>query len=248
VQLGNNVGISREDMKVELTTVEPPGNPKVIFDPEPHIEGAIRILGGRVPVAGRVFRVERGTVRFSGDDPANPALDIDAVYEGADSSATRINVHVGGTAKDVKLALTSSPPKPESELLAILAFGEPAPSGSLGAPGTQTTGATSPASSAAAGVGSAILTSGVNQLLSQSVLPIRTSLSTGASTLASASVELTERVRVQYIRLFATSVYGVQQDVNQFALDWRFRPRWLLRTVVGDRGTTTLDILWNRWY
>src|SRR5262249_39217147 len=80
-ELGNNVGISREDMKIELTTAEPPGNPKLIFDPEPRLEGAIRILGGTVPVAGRVFRVERGTVTFSGDDPANPALDVNAVYE-----------------------------------------------------------------------------------------------------------------------------------------------------------------------
>jgi translocation and assembly module TamB len=247
-ELGNNVGISREDMKIELTTVEPPGNPKLIFDPEPRLEGAIRILGGTVPVAGRVFRVERGTVTFSGDDPANPALDVNAIYEGADASATRINVHVGGTAKDVKLALTSSPPKSQNELLAILAFGEPAPSGGLAPTAPQAAGATAAAGVAAAGVGSAILTTGVNQLLSQSVIPIRTSLSTGASTLASASIELTERVRVQYIRLITTTLYGQPQDVNQFALDWRFKPRWLLRTVVGDRGTTTLDILWNRWY
>jgi hypothetical protein len=88
----------------------------------------------------------------------------------------------------------------------------------------------------------------VNQLLSQSVIPIRTSLTTGATTLASASVELTERVRVQYIRVFGATLYGQQQDANQFALDWRFKPRWLLRTVLGDRGTTTLDVLWNRWY
>jgi autotransporter translocation and assembly factor TamB len=246
LELGNNVGISREDMKVELSTLEPPGNPKLILDPEPRLEGAIRILGGRVPVAGRVFRIERGIVRFGGDDPANPALDVDAVYESSDTSGTRIHVHVGGTAKDVKLSLTSSPPKPESELLAILAFGEPSPSSGVG--GTPPTGGTAAATSAAAGVGSAILTSGVNQLLSQSIIPIRTSVSTGASTLASASVELTERVRVQYIRLFGATLYGQTQDVNQFALDWRFRPRWLLRTVVGDRGTTTLDVLWNRWY
>jgi hypothetical protein len=97
-------------------------------------------------------------------------------------------------------------------------------------------------------VGSAILTSGINQLLSQSILPIRTSLSTGAATLASASVELTERVRVEYIRQFGATQYGQPLDANQFALDWRFKPRWLLRTVVGDRGTTTLDVLWNRWY
>ena len=34
-------------------------------------------------------------------------------------------------------------------------------------------------------------------------------------------------MRVQYIRLFGASLYGQTQDVNQFALDWRFKPRWL---------------------
>jgi hypothetical protein len=247
-ELGENVGISREDMKIELQSADPPARPTLTL-PEERLEGAIRILGGRVPVAGRVFRIEHGVVSFSGTDLGDPALDIDAVYEGAEASGTRINVHVGGSAKNIKLALTSSPPKSESELLAILAFGEPT-SGS--APATPTpqggAGTTAGAATAAAGVGSAILTTGINQLLSQSVLPIRTSLATGASTTAAASLELTERVRFEYIRLLGTTLYGQPQDVNQFALDWRFQPRWLLRTVVGDRGTTTLDVLWNRWY
>jgi len=84
--------------------------------------------------------------------------------------------------------------------------------------------------------------------LSQSIFPIRTRVLTGSSTLASASLELTERVRFEYIRQFGTVRYGQPLDVNQFALDWRFKPRWLVRAVVGDRGTTTLDVLWNRWY
>ena len=98
------------------------------------------------------------------------------------------------------------------------------------------------------GVGTAVLTSGLNQLLSQSVIPIRTSISTGQSTLASASLQLSEQFRLEYIRQFGATLYGQPQDVNRFAFDWRFKPRWMLRTQVGDRGTTNIDVLWQRWY
>jgi len=248
VELGNNVGVSRDDMKVEVMTPRPPANPKLTMDGEAKLEGAIRILGGRIPVAGKVFNNERGVVRFGGNDSGNPSLDIDADYEGGDASPSRIMVHVGGTAKEMKLSLRSNPPKPESELLATLAFGEPAPGTSSTTGASAPGGGSSGAGTAAAGVGSAILTTGINQLLSQSIIPIRTSLKAGTATLASASVELTERVRVEYLRRFGASQYGQQQDVNQFAFDWRFRPRWMLRAQVGDRGTTSLDILWHRWY
>ncbi|HKQ70791.1 MAG TPA: translocation/assembly module TamB domain-containing protein [Polyangiaceae bacterium] len=251
VSLGDNVGISREDMKIELTTPPSPGNLKLTYDGEVTIDGAVRILGGRVTVGGRVFQVERGIVRFGGDDPADPVLDVDAVYQGGDTSGTRISVHVGGTAKNMKLTLQSSPSKSQSELLGILAFGEAAPAAS-GVPGTKSgtdVSGGSAVSSAAAGVGSAILTTGINQLLSQSVIPIRTSVSAGTSTAASASLDISERLRIEYIRNFvATSQLGRQMDLNLFAFNWRFKPRWMLRTIVGDRGTTSLDVLWQRWY
>ena len=31
-------------------------------------------------------------------------------------------------------------------------------------------------------------------------------------------------------------------------VDWRFRPRWTLRTTVGDRGSSIVDFLWNYRY
>jgi hypothetical protein len=252
VELGDDVGVSRDDLKVDLTTMPPPQNPKISLDGEVTIDGSIRILGGRVPVAGRVFRVERGVVQFGGDDPGNPAVDVDAVYEGPDTSIT-IKVHVGGTAKDLKLTLQSTPAKSQSEILSILTFGEaPATTGigGLGGPGGTST-VSGAAGSAAAGVGSAILTTGLNQVLSQSVIPIRTSVSTGTSATASASasIDLSERIRIEYIRSFgAPSQVGQQRDDNQFALDWRFKSRWTLRTIVGTLGTAALDLLWQRWY
>jgi hypothetical protein len=254
VELGENVGVSRDDLKIELTTPAAPQNPKISLDGDVTIDGSIRLLGGRVPVAGRVFRVERGVVQFGGSDPADPALDVDAVYEGPDTSIT-IKVHVGGTAKDAKITLQSTPAKSQSEILAILTFGEAAPAttGPSGISGPQqgTSTIAGAAGSAAAGVGSAIVTTGLNQVLSQSVIPIRTSVSAGTSSTASAaaSIDVSERLRFEYIRSFGTpSQVGQQIDDNQFAVDWRFKSRWMLRTIVGTRGTAALDLLWQRWY
>src|SRR5262249_20240149 len=156
------------------------------------------------------FRVEQGVVRFSGDDPSDPALDIDAVYEGTDISGIRINVHVGGTAKDVKLELTSSPPKSQNEILAILVFGEVPPGTSMDGPSAQRgQGWGAAAGPAAVAVGGAVLTQGLNQLLSQSIIPIRASVS---STSGAASVQVSERIRVEYIRQLGATQYGRPQD------------------------------------
>ena len=256
VELGENVGVSRDDLKIELTTAAPPQNPKIALDGDVTIAGAIRILGGRVPVAGRVFRVERGVVTFGGADPDDPALDVDAVYEGPGTSIT-IKVHVGGSAKDLKLTLQSTPAKSQSEIsVRSSTFGEAAPAttGPGGLAGSQQGGPSTvagAAGSAAAGVGSAIVTTGLNQLLSQSIIPIRTSISssTTSTASASASVDFSERVRLEYIRSFGTATQvGQQVDDNQFAFAWRFKARWMLRTIVGTRGTAALDLLWQRWY
>jgi hypothetical protein len=93
-----------------------------------------------------------------------------------------------------------------------------------------------------------VLSQGINQILAQSIIPVRASISGTSS--ASATVDLTERLRLEYIHQFGTSsTYGQQQlDSNQVAFDWRFKPRWMLRTLVGDKGTTVLDLLWQRWY
>jgi translocation and assembly module TamB len=253
LQLGKNVGVSRDDMKVELQTPAPPENPVFKLDGGPHLDGSIRILGGRVPAAGKVFRIEQGTVRFGGTEIGNPSLDIAATYEGEGTSVSRIDIHVGGTVKNIKLTMTSSPPKSQNELLAILAFGDSSPGGGLGgaggAPssgGGADSGGQSGTTAAAGAVGGAVLTQGLNQMLSQSIIPVRTSIS---GTSGSATVDVTERIRVEYIRQFGQSTQnGQPQDQNKVAFDWRFKPRWMLRTQVGDLGTTSLDVLWQHSY
>ncbi|HEY3594735.1 MAG TPA: translocation/assembly module TamB domain-containing protein [Polyangiaceae bacterium] len=246
--LGKNVGVSRDDMKVELQTPPPPENPKFTMqEGNPHLDGSIVILGGRVPVAGKVFQIDKGTVRFGGDDISNPSLDVDATYDGDLGDITRLSVHVAGTPKDIKLQLSSDPPYPQNILLGKLAFGDAAPGGSVGgAGGTSSSQGGGGSGGAAGAVGSAVLSQGINSLLSQSIIPVRASVS---ETSGSAAIDVTERLRVEYIRQFGQpAIAGQPQDQNKVAFDWRFKPRWMLRTQVGDLGTTSLDVLWQRWY
>jgi hypothetical protein len=156
--------------------------------------------------------------------------------------------------------------------LALLAFGQPAPvtsaqgasvgggpapaggggTGSAGAGASGSTGATGTggaALGAAAGVGASFLSSGINDLLARSVLPIQASVRSGSSTSAAASLQVSERMRLEYIHQFGAAQYGQERaDVNLLSLDWRFRPTWLLRTLIGDRGSTSLEVEWQHWY
>jgi translocation and assembly module TamB len=237
-------------MRIELITPPAPENLKLVFGEQFVAQGSIRILGGRVPVVGRVFRVDRGVVRFGGDDPADPALDIDAAYDASDG--TEIFVHVGGRAQSPKLALRSNPPKSESELLAILAFGGSpitTQAATLGPPPPAGPSAYTAGRTAATGLGAGVLANGINQLLGRSVVPIRATIAAGQSTtLASAAVDISDRVRVQYSRQFGGGYYGTQYNQNEVSFEWRFRPRWVLRTTIGDRGSSAFDVLWQRWY
>jgi hypothetical protein len=254
LHLGKDVGIRRGDTQIDLG-----GNPIVKVDGDLEIDGYVTVLGGRVSVLGKTFRVDRGIVRFAGRDPADPSLDVDASYQ---AQGAEVTVHLGGTAKQMKLDLKSDPPYSQSEILALIA-GAPV-GGQAGAtaatggvvtqpptePGGSTTTTQSTAQSAAGAAGGMVLTSGLNQILSGSIIPIQASVgsSTAGTTKASAAVNVTERVRVEYIRQFGTVQYGTQIDLNSVAIDWQLSHAWVLRTLVGDRGTTILDVLWQRRY
>ena len=86
----------------------------------PAITGRATMIRGDYEFAGREFELERGIIRFSGETPANPALDIAA---NADSTGLRATIRVTGTALKPEIAFSSTPALPEDELLSRLLFG-----------------------------------------------------------------------------------------------------------------------------
>ena len=86
----------------------------------PAITGRATLIRGDYEFAGREFELERGIIRFDGESPANPLLDI-----AADADATGLNatIRVTGTATKPEISFTSVPALPQDELLSRLLFG-----------------------------------------------------------------------------------------------------------------------------
>ena len=90
------------------------------FADEPRFTGRADLVQGNYEFAGRIFRLDRGSIRFQGENPPNPLLDIhaQAAVQGIDAS-----VIVRGTGLKPEISFASSPPLPQDELLSRILFG-----------------------------------------------------------------------------------------------------------------------------
>ncbi len=86
----------------------------------PAITGQADLIRGDYEFAGRQFELERGRIRFAGEVPANPSLDIAA---NADSTGLSATIRVTGFAQKPEIGFSSTPALPEDELLSRLLFG-----------------------------------------------------------------------------------------------------------------------------
>ena len=86
----------------------------------PAITGRADLIRGDYEFAGREFELERGVLRFGGEVPTNPALDIEA---NADTTGLRASIRVTGVAQKPEITFSSVPALPQDELLSRLLFG-----------------------------------------------------------------------------------------------------------------------------
>ena len=86
----------------------------------PRFVGRADLIRGDYDFAGRTFRLEHGVLRFRGESPPDPLLDIraEAQVQGLDAA-----VRVGGTGLHPEISFTSVPALPQDELLSRLLFG-----------------------------------------------------------------------------------------------------------------------------
>ncbi|HET9397936.1 MAG TPA: translocation/assembly module TamB domain-containing protein, partial [Sphingomicrobium sp.] len=86
----------------------------------PRMTGRADLIRGEYEFAGRSFRLERGVIRFRGESPPDPLLDIraEAQVQGLDAS-----ILVGGTGLRPEIRFASVPQLPQDELLSRLLFG-----------------------------------------------------------------------------------------------------------------------------
>jgi translocation and assembly module TamB len=86
----------------------------------PRFTGTANLVQGNYDFAGRVFRLDRGVIRFQGESPPDPTLDIhaQATVQGLDAT-----VRVAGTGLKPEITFASTPAMPQDELLSRILFG-----------------------------------------------------------------------------------------------------------------------------
>jgi len=82
--------------------------------------GRADLVRGDYDFAGRNFRLDRGLIRFRGETPPDPLLDIRAE---ADVQGLNATVIVGGTGLRPEITFASVPQLPQDELLSRILFG-----------------------------------------------------------------------------------------------------------------------------
>jgi translocation and assembly module TamB len=86
----------------------------------PAITGRADLVRGGYEFAGRRFDLDRGTIRFLGEAPPDPVLDIAA---SASIQGLNASIQVSGTGQHPEIRFSSIPALPEDELLSRLLFG-----------------------------------------------------------------------------------------------------------------------------
>jgi translocation and assembly module TamB len=91
------------------------------------LTGVVNTDRGEYSFLGKRFQIKRGSATFIGSPDLNPTLQITGDYQVvAPNRTVNISVVIGGTVKRPRLSLESDaqPPRTQSELLSLLAFGQ----------------------------------------------------------------------------------------------------------------------------
>ncbi len=202
----------------ELRVTGTAANPRVI--------GELNSVRGRISVLNKSFRLASGQVIFDGGDKIEPTVDIRAVSEGEELTAT---VRVSGPASQPELTLSSIPELPQDEILARLMFGEttgelsPVEAAQLAAAVAELSGAT--------GGGPGILDR-LRRLAGVDVLELG---GEGAGTSVKAGKYLSEDV-------FVGVEQGIEQDSSQVSVEVDLTDNIAVESNVGATGQSDVGI------
>ena len=87
----------------------------------PRLLGEANLVRGDYEFAGKRFELTRGRIRFTGESPPAPQLDVVAESDVEDIHA---KIAITGTANAPRIAFSSIPALPEEEVLSRMLFGE----------------------------------------------------------------------------------------------------------------------------
>ncbi|HVP29497.1 MAG TPA: translocation/assembly module TamB domain-containing protein [Myxococcota bacterium] len=198
------------------------------------LSGTLSTVQGSYRAQGRLFTIEPSKVSFDGRAEVDPLLDVKASGR---AGGVRIFVAVTGRASHPAVHLTSEPPYPERDILALLLFGRTrdqlgrSESGALQSFVAQTTG----------GAALEQLNAFLGPTLRIDTLEAVSSEKGQGGTLA-VGRWVSDQVFVQY-----GQGYG-ETEGNEVRVQWRLTPRWSLESRYSTEEGSSADVLWNLDY
>lgn len=126
VAVNRDTWVRTNDANVEIYTEEPLR--VSVVNQEMNLTGVVSTERGEYTFLSKRFALTRGSAMFIGSTDINPTLQITGQYRVTEGGggATDIKVVIGGTLRRPRLSLESDaqPPRSQSELLSLLAFGQ----------------------------------------------------------------------------------------------------------------------------
>ena len=149
-----------------------------------------------------------------------------------------------GPIKTGKVNLRSEPARSKSEIFAIIMYGsdQDASAGQGQAADTTTQ---------MAGMGGGLATQGLNKairgLTGSDFATVRVDTSSSANPRPEIEFQIARRISLQLATVFGQLPLD-RPDRNFASINWRFKRNWSAQTTVGDQGSSTVDLIWQRRY
>ena len=200
----------------------------------PVITGRVELVRGDFDFAGRRFSLTRGDIRFTGSQPIDPLINVNAENVSADLTAT---LAISGTASRPEIAFGSVPALPEDEVLSRVLFGQSV--ANLSAPeALQLAGALATLRGGGGGlnpIGAVRKGLGIDRLR---ILPA--DVATGRKTAVSAGRYIGNRTYVE----IATDAQGYTAT----SIEFRLTRSLSILSQVATLGGTSFSVRWKRDY
>jgi translocation and assembly module TamB len=241
VKLGSDVQI-RRDTTIDIHVQ---GQPQIEIGQQTRVTGQIRLARGKLEIQGKQFVLDRGVVSFVGPDPADPQVVATAYWDAPGS--IRVYADFSGHVSSGRLSLRSEPGLTQDEILALILFGSP--DGSFGA--APRSGQASSAGVKAAGFAGGVVTQGLNKAISDLTsadITTRVDTSEADNPRPELAVQISKKVSARLGYKLGVPAPGDNPDRTELTLSFRFVRHWSLDAVVGDQGSTALDVTWRLRY
>lgn len=233
VHLGNGVTLTQPGITSALRV---PVTGSLTQEPNGLLDGKIVLPeGGTVPQLGQIFRLKRGSVRFSHQALKDGALSLEASTRTADGVV--VELYVSGTVEKPVIRLRSDPPRSENDIIALL----------LGVQGSDTASTSGQQGAELRGSATALA---MNQLLRGSALAgfqFGAGQTHRGDSVSTVSVRASSTVWFEGRTVRSSTQRAANSAVQSSGvIDWRFARGFSLRTQLGN--ISGLELRWSHRY